>query len=57
MRQSKKERFAQESNRRLFSVDFHDFLAKESTMNDVELSGEFQISIGDVRRLKRQIRR
>ncbi len=55
MRQSNKETFAQEANRRLFSVDFHDFLEKESALNDVELSREFDISVRDVRTLRRKL--
>ncbi|MFY0543396.1 hypothetical protein [Brevibacillus sp. H7] len=57
MRQSNKETFAQEANRRLFSVDFHDFLEKESTLNDVEMSQEFHISVRDVQQLRRKVRR
>jgi hypothetical protein len=55
VRQSNKETFAQEANRRLFSVDFHDFLEKESALNDVELSREFDISVRDVRTLRRKL--
>jgi len=57
LRQSNKETFAQETNRRLFSVDFHDFLEKESTMNDVEMSQEFHISVRDVQQLRRKMKR
>jgi hypothetical protein len=57
MRQSNKETFAQEANRRLFSVDFHDFLEKESTLNDVEMSQEFHISVRDVQKLRRKLNR
>ncbi|USG64083.1 hypothetical protein NDK47_18215 [Brevibacillus ruminantium] len=57
MRQSRKEAFAQETNRRLFSVDFHDFLEKEATLNDVEMSREFHISVRDVQELRKRIRR
>ncbi|EST56526.1 hypothetical protein T458_04345 [Brevibacillus panacihumi W25] len=53
MRQSSKETFAQELNRKLFSVDFHDFLEKESRLNDIEMSREFHISVRDVRALRR----
>lgn len=52
MRQGKKESDAKQINRKLFAVDFHDFLEKEVTMTDLELSQEFQISIGDVRFLR-----
>lgn len=54
VRQSNKETFAQELNRKLFSVDFHDFLEKESTLNDVEMSQEFHISVRDVQQLRRK---
>ncbi|QRG69450.1 hypothetical protein [Brevibacillus choshinensis] len=54
MRQSDKETFAQDLNRKLFSVDFHDFLEKESTLNDVEMSREFNISVRDVQHLRRK---
>ncbi|MGD8188871.1 hypothetical protein ACQCN2_02605 [Brevibacillus ginsengisoli] len=57
MRQSINETFAQESNRRLFSVDFHDFIEKESVLNDVELSSEFDISIKDVHQLRKRMKR
>ncbi|QQE73246.1 hypothetical protein KDJ56_15160 [Brevibacillus composti] len=57
MRQSKKEAFAQETNRRLFSVDFHDFLEKEAALNDVEMSREFHISVRDVQELRKRMRR
>ncbi len=53
MRQANKETFAHESNRRLFSVDFHDFLEKEAVLNDVELSQEFGLSLREVQKLKR----
>ncbi|MFD2369823.1 hypothetical protein ACFSO0_07585 [Brevibacillus sp. GCM10020057] len=54
MRQSEKETFAQELNRKLFSVDFHDVLEKESTLGDVEMSREFQNSVRDVQHLRRK---
>ncbi|HZG14019.1 MAG TPA: hypothetical protein VE710_03255 [Candidatus Bathyarchaeia archaeon] len=57
MRQSRNEGFAHESSKRLFSVDFHDFLEKESIYNDVELSQEFQISIHDIQRLRHRMKR
>lgn len=57
MRQSKKETFANEANRRLLSVDFHDFLEKEAALNDVEMSQEFHLSIRQVQELRSKIRR
>ncbi|WP_176560246.1 hypothetical protein [Brevibacillus dissolubilis] len=57
MRQSRKEHFAHEANRRMFSVDFHDFLEKETVLNDVEMSQEFHISVREVQELRRKSRR
>jgi hypothetical protein len=57
MRQSHKESFAQAANRRLFSVDFHDFLEKEAQLNDVEMAQEFHISVRDVQLLRRNMKR
>lgn len=57
VRQSNNETFAQQSNRRLFSVDFHDFLEKESILNDVEMSQEFNISIREVQQMRRKLNR
>lgn len=57
MRQSRNETFANESNRRLLSVDFHDFLEKEDQLSDVEMSQEFHLSVAEVQRLKRKIKR
>lgn len=56
VRQSNKETFAQGVNRKLFSVDFHDFLEKEASLNDVEMSGEFHISVRDVQTLRRKMK-
>ncbi|MCM3080085.1 MULTISPECIES: hypothetical protein [Brevibacillus] len=56
MRQSNKETFAQELNRKLFSVDFHDFLEKESQLNDIEMSREFHISVRDVQSLRKRLK-
>ncbi|CAM3496872.1 hypothetical protein [Brevibacillus invocatus] len=56
MRQSHKETFAQELNRKLFSVDFHDFLEKESQLNDIEMSREFHISVRDVQSLRKRLK-
>ncbi|WP_232695550.1 hypothetical protein [Brevibacillus daliensis] len=57
MRQSNKERFAQEQSRRLFHVDFHDFLQKETILNDIEMSQEFHISIREVQEMRRRVKR
>lgn len=57
MRQSINETFAHETNNRLFSIDFHDFMEKESILNDVELSSEFHISVKEVNQLKRKMKR
>lgn len=57
MRQSLNEVIAQQSNKRLFSVDFHDFIQKEMILNDVEMAQEFQLSIREVRELRRKMKR
>ncbi|MGC5327998.1 hypothetical protein [Brevibacillus sp. SYSU BS000544] len=57
MRQSINETIANKTNNRLFSVDFHDFMEKESILNDVELSSEFHISVREVNQLKRKMKR
>lgn len=57
MRQSRKESYAQDASRRLFSVDFHDFLTKEEKLTDVELAQEFAISVRDVQQLRSKLRR
>ncbi|MFE1626053.1 hypothetical protein ACFLFF_04810 [Brevibacillus reuszeri] len=54
MRQSNKETFAQEVNRKFFSVDFHDFLEKDASLNDVEMSKEFTPSVRDVQHLRKK---
>lgn len=53
MRQSLNETFASQSNRRLLSVDFHDYLEKEAVLNDVEMSQEFGLSICEVQKLRK----
>lgn len=53
MRQSLNETFANQMNRRVFSVDFHDFLEKEALLNDVEMSQEFGLSIREVQKLRK----
>lgn len=57
MRQSINETIANTTNNRLFSVDFHDFMEKESILTDVELSSEFHISVREVNQLKRKMKR
>jgi hypothetical protein len=42
---------------RLFGVDFHDFIQKEQHGTSFELASEFGITIGDVRKLKKQMER
>lgn len=53
MRQSLNESFANQLNRRIFSVDFHDDLEKEALLNDVEISQEFGFSIREVQKLRK----
>ncbi|MFM1652416.1 hypothetical protein ACI7RC_09980 [Brevibacillus sp. B_LB10_24] len=57
MRQSFKGTVAQQMNNKGVSVDFHDFLERESAMSDVELSREFHLSMKDGRQLRGKMTR
>lgn len=58
MRQGSKEKWAQQMNHRLMSVDFHDFLSREAVHDsDVEISREMGLSIREVRELRRKMER
>ncbi|GAB6934355.1 MAG: hypothetical protein L5657_00165 [Calditerricola sp.] len=57
MRQHDQERLANDTARRLMSVDFHDFLERASRLDDVELAREWGLSVWEVRMLRKRIRR
>ncbi|WP_169802722.1 hypothetical protein [Neobacillus soli] len=57
MRASEKGMSVQSMDGRLFGVDFHDFMQKEQHATSFELASEFGLSIGDVRKLKKQMER
>lgn len=57
MRFSEKGQLSHQGTNELFGVDFHDFIQKEQNANAVELASEFGLSLGDVRKLKRQLHR
>ncbi|HWJ76991.1 MAG TPA: hypothetical protein VNR61_02820 [Niallia sp.] len=40
---------------KLLGIDFHDFMEKEGNSNVVELATEFGLSIGEVKKLKKQM--
>jgi hypothetical protein len=42
---------------RLFGVDFHDFIQKEQHATSFELASEFELTMGDVRKLKKHLER
>lgn len=41
----------------VLGVNFHDFIAREEYTTTYELASEFGISLGDVRKLKKQLYR
>ena len=40
---------------KLLGVDFHDFMEKEGNSNVIELASEFGLSLGEVKKLKKQM--
>ncbi|MET3699990.1 hypothetical protein SAMN05877753_105335 [Bacillus oleivorans] len=56
MRMDYKKNMAHRNKQDVFGVELHDFLVKEATLTEVELAGELGISVGSVRKLKKQIR-
>lgn len=57
MRFSDKGMSATTGENQLFGVDFHDFIQKEQQTNAYELATEFGLSIGEVKKLKKQLER
>jgi hypothetical protein len=53
MRQSDKETWVKQTAQGMLGVDFHHFIEKEPITSNVELSKEFGVSIGEVRKLRR----
>lgn len=41
----------------VFGVNFHDFLESQANSDTFELASEFGLSLGDVRKLKKQLHR
>ena len=56
MRMDDKKNMVHRNTQNVFGVELHDFLAKEATLTDIELAGELGISVGGVRKIKKQIR-
>lgn len=54
MHQSSDEKITQQMQHRMFDVDFHNFLERESVASDVELSHEFGVSIAEIRKLRKK---
>ena len=40
---------------KLLGIDFHDFMEKEGNSNVVELASEFGLSLGEIKKLKKQL--
>lgn len=57
MRFSNKGMSAIEGENQLFGVDFHDFIQSEPKNTTFELAAEFGLTIGDVKKLKKQLDR
>lgn len=57
MRKSTKEMINRKSIANLLSVDFRNFIEKESNLNEQEISRELGLSIGEVRYLKNKLLR
>lgn len=57
MRSSEKGMSIQSIDGRLFGVDFHDFIQSEQHNTTFELASEFGLTIGDVRKLKKHLKR
>ncbi|MGJ7920593.1 hypothetical protein [Neobacillus sp. LXY-4] len=57
MRFSSKGMSAIEGENQLFGVDFHDFIQKEQQSTMFELASEYGLSLGDVKKLKKQLER
>ena len=55
MRRSKKELVIQPSISNYSTVDFHNFIERESILTELEISRELGISINEVRYLKRNL--
>ena len=57
MRFGEKMQVSQQGTNELFGVDFHDFIQKENNSTSVELASEFGLTLGDVRKMKKQLHR
>ncbi|WP_193224595.1 hypothetical protein [Bacillus sp. B1-b2] len=55
MRFGEKHIAASGADSKLLGIDFHDFMEKEGNNNAVELASEFGLSLGDVKKLKKQL--
>ncbi|CAI9396830.1 hypothetical protein ACTQ5K_05370 [Niallia sp. Sow4_A1] len=56
MRFGEKSLSVSEIDSKLLGVDFHDFIKREgNSSNAVELASEFGLSLGEVKKLKKQL--
>lgn len=57
MRHSERGYSAHQGENQLFNVDFHDFIRREQSTNNIELASEFGLTLRDVKKLKKQLER
>ncbi|WP_033828325.1 hypothetical protein [Bacillus andreraoultii] len=55
MHSSDKNEHANLSSKQVFGVDFHDFIVKQEDSSSFELASEYGLSLGEVRKLKKQL--
>lgn len=55
MRTSDKNEHANGSNKQVFGVNFHDFIEKQENSTLFELASEYGLSLGEVRKMKKQL--
>jgi hypothetical protein len=57
MRFGEKSLSTNEIDSKLLGINFHDFMEKGSDTNALELAAEFGLSLGEVKKLKKQMER
>lgn len=55
MRASDKNEHVNLTSKQVFGVDFHDFIVKQENSSSYELASEYGLSLGEVRKLKKQL--
>ncbi len=57
MRASEKHEHSKLTNKKVFGVNFHDFIEKHEHTPSLELASEFGLTLGEIRKLKKQLER